>query len=261
MSSGRCSSLRHRAKRAMLARMEARGHGSLLPTGRRGVWRRPPLTVPRGRRPRFWRSPQAIFMAALVLATSSGPYLASMRSSVEIGQPAMMIPMVVLVAAPFAYGVALLATSRRGTRRVPSPVGFGTTPSARVWLGLAIVLPIVLESIGAAFFFPATPSSPGVWPAFFVPGLVGIGCILVSDVVSMRPIKATIAAGLAPTFVTWPDHLWWWDGAQWIGASAVAPPHALRSPDGNYWWTGDQWSPMPALAPRKPRRSPAASLA
>jgi hypothetical protein len=248
----------------MLHRMEARGNGSLLPTGRRGVWRRPPRTVPRSRRPRLWRSPEAIYTAALVLAISSGPSLASVRSSVEIGQPDMTIPIVVLVAAPFAYGVALLATSRRGSRRVLSPVGYGTTPSVRVWLGLAIVLPVVLESIGAAFFVPPTPSGSSLWSAFFYfspPGLVGIGCVLVGDVVSMRAIKATIVAGLAPTFVTSPDHLWWWDGSQWFGVPSVAPMHALHSPDGNYWWTGDLWYPMPALPPRKPRSSPSTSAA
>jgi hypothetical protein len=243
--------------------MEARGRDSLPPTGRSGVWRRAPLTVPRSRR-RFWRSPEAICTAALVLAASSGPSLVSVRISVEIGQLAMTIPAVVLVAAPFAYGVALLATSRRGTRRVPSPVGYGTTPSVRVWLGLAIVLPVVLGSIGAAFFFPPTASDPGVWSAllyFAPPGLVGIGCVLVSYVVSMRPIKATIVAGLAPTFVTSPDHLWWWDGSQWFGVPSVAPLYALRSPDGNHWWTGDHWYPMPALPPRKPRGSPSPSAA
>jgi hypothetical protein len=174
----------------------------------------------------------------------------------------MTIPIAVLVAAAFAYGVALLATSRRGTRRVPSPVGYGTTPSARVWLGLAIVLPVVLGTIGAAFFPPAA-DGPGAWTGFFYfsPSLVGIGCVLVSYVVSMRPIKATIVAGLAPTFVTSPDHLWWWDGSQWFGVPSVAPLHALRSADGNYWWTGDHWYPMPALPPRRPRSSPSTSPA
>jgi hypothetical protein len=141
-------------------------------------------------------------------------------------------------------------------------VGYGTTPSARVWLGLAMVLPVVFGGIGAGFFPPAA-DGPGVWTGFFYfsPGLVGIGCMLVSYVVSMRPIKATIVAGLAPTFVTSSDHLWWWDGREWFGVPSVAPLHALRSPDGNYWWTGDLWYPMPALPPRRPRSSPSPSAA
>jgi hypothetical protein len=139
-------------------------------------------------------------------------------------------------------------------------MGYGT-PGARVWLGLAIVLSGVLGGIAAGFVPPAADDQG--WFAFFYfsPLVVAIGCLLTAYLVSMRPIKATIVAGLAPTFVTSPDYLWWWDGRQWFGAPSVAPLDALRSPDGNYWWTGDHWSPMPAFPPRKPRRSPSTSAA
>jgi hypothetical protein len=232
--------------------------------GRRGVWRRPPFTVPRGRRPNLWRSPRAYLRNAApgeaVIASMWAAVL--VRNSVDVGWTALVILTVLLVAPAFAYGVALLATSRSGAHRVLPPMGYGTAPSAGVWLGLAIVLSGVLGGIGATFFYQPTAGDHVWWMFFFfAPSVVAVGCLLTGYVVSMRPIKATIVAGLAPTFVTSPDHLWWWDGRQWFGVPSVAPLHALRSPDGNHWWSGDRWCPMPALPPRKPRGSPSASLA
>jgi hypothetical protein len=260
----RWSSLRHRAKRAMLHHMEARGHGSLHATGQGGVWRRPPLTIPRSRRPSFWRSPKArLRNVAPGMAIAAGWGAPAVRGFVEIGWPIMAILTVALVAWPFGYGVALLATCRHGARRVPTPMGDNITVGARVWLGLALALPAVLGGIGAALFDDSPTVQDRGWFMFFffAPVVVAVGCLLVAYALSIRPLKASIVAGLAPTFVTSPDHLWWWDGAQWFGVSSVAPPHALRSPDGNYWWTGDHWNPTPALPARKPRRSPSASLA
>lgn len=252
-----------RVKRAMLLhRMKTGGHPKQIPTRRRGVWRRPPITIPPGRRPSLRRSPKAYLRsAALGLGMASGYGAASVRGFIEVGWPVMAMLTGVLAAGPFVYGIALLATSRHGTRRVPSPMGDRITVGTRVWLGLGLVLPGVLGSIGAVFVLPSADSHG--WFAFFAfaPCLVAVGCVLIAYVLSIRPIKATIVAGLAPSFVTSPDHLWWWDGTAWFGVPSVAPLHALRSVDDNYWWTGDRWCPMPALPPPRPRGSPWASMA
>ena len=70
----------------MLPRMEAWRRRSQIPTGWRPLWRRPPFTVPRGRRPTFWRSPTARLRAvAPGLAITSGWAALSVRGFVEIG--------------------------------------------------------------------------------------------------------------------------------------------------------------------------------
>jgi hypothetical protein len=76
---------------------------------------------------------------------------------------------------------------------------------------------------------------------------LGLGILLaiIAFVLSRRRRPASQPAASAPMIQMSPDSRFWWDGAGWQDATAVAPAHAQRTPDGAYWWDGQTWHPVP----------------
>ncbi len=240
----------------MMWRMQTMGHPNQVAAGGpHKVWHWPSMAVPRGRRPGLRADPGAYVCAcAPGFAMASGVFAYSEAQLVRLGQPlAVASPAMVIIPGLFAYGFALVATARRGTPLIPTPLGYGSGASSRLWLGLAMVLPALLAVLGATFVLRSPDQGRWFLLVSISPLVVAVACLIVGYVVAMRPVRAAILAGRAPTYVTSPNRQWWWDGTYWFGVSSAVPPRALRSPDGNYWWTGEGWSPMPPLPPKKPR--------
>jgi hypothetical protein len=167
-----------------------------------------------------------------------------------------------------AYGAAFILTARRPWPTKPEGFwgGLTATPAAKLWFGLAFALP---ESFAWGILSWLHPTSTAtqylaiLW--FLAPGTFLV-CAFVAHAYSIRDVKRTILAGLAPSYVMSPDGGWWrngdtwasvtdriwWNGSAWVNAAAAVPEDALRSPDGNYWWTGTSWCAMP---PRTRRTS------
>jgi hypothetical protein len=171
------------------------------------------------------------------------------------GLDPIAIALSVLLLGLFGYGVAVLVTSRTGNRLTPLTY-FTATQSARLWFGLAIVLPVLIGIALAALLPPSFGLSALYNPLVFVaPYPIGLGCLLLAYLTSSRPTKAAVVAGTAPSFMTSSDGLWWWDGSRWLPTLGVSPENALRSADGNYWWSGSRWFAMPPWPPKISRRS------
>ncbi len=230
------------------ARMTVVGADLPPSTGRAAVWCRPPRSAPEGRRPSSGRSLAILGVLAFfyVYAVAGG----TLASVPGIPWPARL-PYLVICAVGVGYGLAIIATAGRPrVRLMMRDWGLGGRPAAKVWLGLAYVLPLAASLVAgwtlrAAGPFPTvatTPLAPLV-------GLLGpaafVICLMLARVSSLRAVKKAIVNGRAPSFTVSSDRAWWWDGEAWANVSAAAPESAVRSPDTNHWWTGRDWLPLP----------------
>jgi hypothetical protein len=128
--------------------------------------------------------------------------------------------------------------------------GLGGSPAAKVWLGLAYVLPLAGSLVANWTLRGTGPISTfATSPLFSLAGLLGpvafVICLVLARVCSLRAVKHAILTGRAPCFTISSDQAWWWDGEVWTNVADTAPEWALRSPDTNYWWTGQDWCPLP----------------
>jgi hypothetical protein len=243
--------------------MEAETHpGLVVPPPTR--WRRVPWTVPNGRRPRFWRGlPHALATGGLFGSVAAAPTVGDTAAVLGVPFVAIDVTMAVLVA---AYGLAFIVTARR--RHLGQSDGYmlamTATPVAKLWFGLAFVIPESLAWGVSSWLFPTTASSVYGAILWWLPAAAFVVCMFVAYAYSNRGVKRMVLAGLAPSYVMSPDGTWWrhadtwmsvtdrvwWDGNAWVSATAAVPDDALRSPDGNYWWTGSGWCAMPPWARR-----------
>jgi hypothetical protein len=169
--------------------------------------------------------------------------------------PGMLWPAVVICAGGVGYGLAIIATARRPrVRLMMRDWGLAGSPAAKVWFGLAYVLPlagslaagrVLLSAFLGAGPFSEVATAPLSWLLHLVGPAAFALCLILARVCSRRPIKNAILDGRAPSFKISNDRAWWWDGAAWAHVSIAAPESALRSPDTNYWWTGKDWIPLP----------------
>jgi hypothetical protein len=211
--------------------------------GLRGTkWRRPPWSIPPGRRPTIWRGGlEALAFGALIMSWLGGGPLAFESRAYQIGYFSA-------VALALAYGFAMIALARRPNFKPVIRVGFTTTPAAARWYGLAFVATAVL-GLSVGFFL--RPESAAAWDqarfaiAYWAAPCAYAACLVLARTRSNRDAKQAIVSGLAPIFTTSPGGAWWWNGSAWVSATDAAPTSALRSPDGNYWWSGNAWLAMP----------------
>ena len=213
------------------------------------AWRRPPRSAPEGRRASSGRS-------LAILGVLFFFYLYSMAGGLLASGPGIppwstALPCLVICAVGVGYGLAVIATAGRPrVRLMMRDWGLGGSAAAKVWLGLAYLLPLagsfaagwVLSPAGSFSAVATTPPSLLVrllGPAAFVL------CLILARVSSLRAVKNAIFDGRAPSFTVSSDQAWWWDGQEWTNVADAAPESALRSPDTNYWWTGQDWIPLP----------------
>lgn len=241
--------------------MDAGTHSGLV-TPSPARWRRVPWTVPYGRRPRFFPVlPHALALGALFGSIYSAP---TARNAVAVlGAPYVAFDVTTTLLAT-AYGLAFVVTARRPHPRQPDGylLGITATPAAKLWFGLAFVIPESLAWGVNSWLFPT--SGPATYWAilWWLPAGTFVVCMFVAHAYSNRDVKRVILAGLAPSYAMSPDGSWWlngdtwasvadrvwWNGNAWVSAAAVVPEDALQSPDGNYWWTGSSWCAMPPRA-------------
>ena len=213
------------------------------------AWRRPPWSAPEGRRPSSGRSLAILGVLFFFwIYSMAGAVVASVP---DISWPAEL-PFLAICAVGVGYGLAVIATAGRPRVRLTMrDWGLGGSAAAKVWLGLAYLLPLagsfaagwVLSPAGSFSAVATTPLSLLVrllGPAAFVL------CLILARVSSLGAVKNAIFDGRAPSFTVSSDQAWWWDGQQWTNVADAAPESALRSPDTNYWWTGQDWIPLPA---------------
>lgn len=246
---------------ATLLGMDAETHPGLVAPAR-ARWRRVPWTIPKGRRPPFWRGlPYALAIGALFGSVAGAPTVHSTAAVLGATYVAVDVAMAVLAT---AYGLAFVATARRLHPRQPDGylLGITATPAAKLWFGLAFVIPEALAWGVSSWLFPTT--GPTVYGAilWWLPASTFVVCIFIAHAYSNRDVKRTVIAGLAPSYAMSADGTWWrkadtwmsatdrvwWNGNAWVSATAAVPDNALRSPDGNYWWTGSAWCAMPPRA-------------
>lgn len=215
---------------------------------REATWRRPPWSIPPGRKPAIWRgSLDAVVFGALIFSWMGGASLPYLSRAYQIGYFSA-------VAIALAYGVAIIVFARRPKVKPVVRVGLSTTPAARRWYGLAFMAPALL-GLSIAFFLH--PVSDSAWDqarftiTYWAAPFAYAACLSAARMRSNSAVKRAIVGGFAPMFTTSSVGGWWWDGSAWVNATDAAPPNALRSPDGNYWWTGHVWLAMP------PHRRPA----
>jgi hypothetical protein len=245
--------------------MDADTHSGLLaPSPAR--WRRVPWTVPPGRRPQFRRVlPYALSVGALVGSIGAAPMVRD--TAAVLGAPYVAVDVTMPVLAT-AYGLAFIVTARTSHRMRSDGYwlrGLTATATARLWFGLAFVIPESLAWGISSWLFPLS-GPPTVYKAilWWLPIIPFFVCIFLALSYSNRDIKRKVIAGHAPTYVMSPDGTWWrnadtwmsvndrvwWNGNAWVRAAAAVPEDALRSPDGNYWWTGSAWCALPPPARR-----------
>jgi hypothetical protein len=146
--------------------------------------------------------------------------------------------------------LAVIATAGRpGVRLMMRDWGLGGSPAAKMWLGLAYVLPLAGSFVAswvlcAAGPFSAVATTPLSLPVRLVGPAAFVICLVLARLSSLRAVKNAIVNGVAPSFTVSSDQAWWWDGETWANVSAAAPDGALRSPHTNYWWTGQDWLPL-----------------
>ena len=213
-----------------------------------GAWRRPPRSAREGRRASSGRS--LAILGVLLLF-----YVYSVAGGIVASVPGMpwpaALPFLVICAVGVGYGVAVIATAGRPrVRLVMRDWGLGGSTAAKVWLGLAYILPLAGSFVAGWMLRPAGPLwavATTQWSSLV--GLLGpaafVTCLILARVCSLRAVKKAILDGGTPSFTVSSDGAWWWDGEAWASVSAAVPEGALRSPDTNYWWTGQDWLPLP----------------
>lgn len=237
------------------------GIGTRPPVSPATAWRRPPLSVPEGRRPSFSQSVRiGLGAGAFIFALNGTGTLFPMVSAAPSDALPFIIPTVAatVAAALFwvAYAIMLTASALKGRRPSgPAALGLDGNPAATVWFALGVLAPLLIGYPFSWLYRPSAASSLVAAMEYFGPFLIAVVCFSIAFALRNRDIKRAVLAGLAPTFLTSPDRRWWWDGSQWVGVSAVDPPQALHSPDGNYWWSGEAWLPLPRRPPKRPSRS------
>jgi hypothetical protein len=260
------SGLLTRIERNAIGALDKRFHSGLkAPSEMR--WRRPPWSVPSGRIPSFRRR----LMDTLPLSALWLSVMGSFVGGLNVFQPgrdfgsgfpagalyfSAAIPYISAAMLAPAYGIAIII-SARGPHLKPVWLFPGSTgtPAAKVWYGLAFVIPGAIVW-GLALAIRPTPGTAYLLFLWFSAPISFAGCMDLARIYSNRPVKRAITAGLAPSFYISLDGCWWWNGATWLSATAVTPESALRSPDGNYWWTGNYWVPLPPRAGPDGRLAP-----
>jgi hypothetical protein len=230
------------------ARMTVVGADLPPSTARAAVWCRPPRSAPEGRSPSSARSLAILGVLAFfyVYAVAGG----TLASVPGIPLPAGL-PYLVICAVGVGYGLAVMASAGRPrVRLMMRDWGLGGSPAAKVWLGLAYVLPLAGSFVASWVLRTAGPfSAVATTPLSLLVGMLGpaafVICVILARVSSLRAVKDAILDGRAPSFTVSSDRAWWWDGEAWTNVSAAAPESALRSPDTNYWWMGRDWVPLP----------------
>jgi hypothetical protein len=161
------------------------------------------------------------------------------------------LPFLVICSLGVGYGLAIIATARMPrVRLMMRDWGLGESPAAKVWLGLAYVLPLA-GSLVAGWTLRTSGQFSAVATSQLISltGLLGpvafVICLILARVSSLRAVKHAILHGRAPSFTVSSDQAWWWDGEAWTNVADAAPESALRSPDTNYWWTGQDWFTLP----------------
>ncbi|MGD0448987.1 MAG: hypothetical protein ABSB36_10340 [Candidatus Dormibacteria bacterium] len=182
-------------------------------------------------------------------------YVYSMAGTVLASGPGIpwpaALPFLVICALGVGYGLAIIATARLPrVRLLMRDWGLGGSPAAKVWLGLAYVLPLAGSLVVGWTLRGAGPLSTfATSPLFSFAGLLGpvafVICLVLARICALRAVKHAILNGRAPSFTISSDEAWWWDGEAWTNVADAAPESALRSPDTNYWWTGQDWFPLP----------------
>lgn len=221
--------------------------GSGVVGSRGSVWRRPPWSIPRGRRPGIrQRALDALIFCALMASWVGG--------AAQAYEPrAYQVVYFTAVAIAVAYGVTAIGLAGRRRLKPVIWAGLTSTPAASRWYGLAFVAPALLGLSIALFFYPLSDAgwvqarfALAYWAA---PGTYA-ACLLLARALSNAAVREAIVGGFAPMYFTSPVGGWWWNESTWVNSADAAPEGALRSPDGNYWWTGDAWLAMP---PRRRR--------
>jgi hypothetical protein len=257
----------------LLVRIERRAAGALKRLSHSGLnepsearWRRPPWSVPSGRRPSFRRRLRDVLPVGLLWTSVMGSFVLGLNvlpgAEVGAGFPAALyISGVILyigaaILAP-AYGIAIIISARSPHLK---PVwlfpGIAETPTAKVWYGLAFVIPGAIVW-GVALAIRPTPATAYLLALWLLAPVSFAGCLDLARAYSNRSVKRAIIAGLAPSFYISADGRWWWNGDTWLSVAAAVPEGAFRSPDGNYWWAGSFWFPMPPRARPEGRLAPA----
>ena len=220
-------------------------------TGRASAWARPPWRAPDGRHASPARGLAILgVLAFLCVYCTAGGLLATLAAVPGIPW-AVALPALAICALGVGYGLAVIATARLPrVRLVMRDWGLGGSPAARVWLGLAYILPLA-GSLVAAWIFRSAGQLSGAAPNLLISyaGLLGplafVLCVVLARVSALHAVKRAILDGRAPSFTVSSDGAWWWDGEVWSNVSDAAPEWALRSPDTNYWWMGQDWIPLP----------------
>lgn len=232
----------------MLAPVTTAGTDLPRSAGGSAEWRRPPLAVPAWRRPSSGRG--FAMLGVLFLFYVYWVAAGTLASLPGLPWPAGL-PFLVICAGGVGYGLAIIATAGRPrVRLVMRDWGLGGSPAAKVWFGLACVLPFAMSLAAGWMLRPAGPfSAAAAVPLSWLVGLLGLVafviCLVLARVSALGPVKRTILDGRAPSFEISADAGSWWDGEAWTSVLVSAPESALRSPDGNYWWAGDGWLPLP----------------
>jgi hypothetical protein len=233
-----------------------------------GRWRRPPRSVPSGRIPSFRRRlrdtlPLSVLWLSVIGSFVLGLNVLQPGADFGAGFPAgalyfsgAILYISAAILAP-AYGIAIII-SARGPHLKPVWLfpGIAETPTAKVWYGLAFVIPGAIVWGLALAIRPTTPATAYLLFLWFLAPVSFAGCLDLARAYSNRSAKRAIIAGLAPSFYISADGRWWWNGDTWLSVAAAAPEGALRSPDGNYWWAGSFWFPMPPQARPDGRLAP-----
>ena len=178
--------------------------GADLPpsTARAAVWRRPPRSAPEGRHASSGRS-----LAMLGVLVSLYVYsLAGAMLALAPGIPwAAALPPLVICAVGVGYGLVIIATARLPRMRlVMRDWGLGDSPAAKVWLGLAYILPLAGSFVAGWTLHAAgqlsspLASSPLIsYVGLFGPVAFAI-CLILARVCSLRAVKQAILPRPSP---------------------------------------------------------------
>lgn len=229
-------------------------------------WRRPPWSVPGGRIPSLRRRLRDTLPLSVLWLSVIGSFVLWYTVHQPVadfgaGFPAALYISVVIlyisaaILAP-AYGIAIIM-SARGPHLKPVWLfpGIAETPAAKVWYGLAFVIPGAI-GWGLALAIRPSPATAYLLFLWVLAPISFAGCLDLARAYSNRSVKRAIIGGLAPSFYISADGRWWWNGDTWLSVAAAVPEGALRSPDGNYWWAGSFWFPMPPRARPEGRLAP-----